>query len=153
MMLSRHGLEVRVPAGWEGKVFRLPGTGPTLHAANFPLPSHDGNFGAHATSAMGDDGVFIAVVEFDARLAGQGLFAGQGLPLPLRTRDVSPRALQRLIRGRYGVQRFFTEGNRAFCLYAVIGSRPSRDALIRKANDLLGALRIARRSSASTEAG
>src|SRR5919201_4777203 len=141
MMLVGHGLGIRIPAGWDGRVFRLPGTGPTLHAASFPLPPRDGNFGAEATSAMADDGVFVALVEYEPDLAGTGLFAGQGLPLPLHARDLSERAMQRRIPGRAGVQRFFTEAGRAFCLYAVIGSKPSRDGLIRRANDLLQDLR------------
>jgi hypothetical protein len=152
-MLVRHGLEVRIPAGWEGRLFRLPGTGPTLHAANFPLPSHDGSFGAEATSAMGDDGVFIALVEYEPELAGTGLFSSQGLPAPLHARDVSARALQRRIPGRFGVQRFFTQSGRAFCLYTVIGSNPSRDALVRRANDLLADLRIDPLESSASEDG
>jgi len=143
--LARHGLEVRVPAGWEGRVFRLPGTGATMHAANFALPPGDGSFGAAAVSEMAADGVFVALVEFSPRLAGQGLFAHQGIPAPLRARDASPRAMQRLVPGRAGVQRFFSHGGRAFCLYAVVGSRPSRDALIRQANRLLGTVRISPR--------
>jgi hypothetical protein len=153
MRIGRHGLEVQVPAGWEGKVFRLPGTGPTVHVANFPLPSQDGSFGAAATSTMGDDGVFVALVEYDPGLAGRGLFAHQGLPLPLHARDVSARAMQRLIPGRFGMQRFFTQAGRAFCLYAVIGSRPSREALIGEANDLLRDIRIERLHSGAAEGG
>jgi hypothetical protein len=143
--LARHGLEVRVPPGWEGKVFRLPGTGATLHAANFALPAHDGSFGATAVSEMADDGVFVAVVEFSARLAGRGLFAHQGFA-GLRAREASPRSMQRLVPGRAGVQRFFTAGGRAFCLYAVVGSRPSREVLIGRANDLLRSVRVTPRS-------
>ena len=141
-MLVRDGIAIRIPAGWEGKLFRLPGTGPTLHAANFPLPPQDGNFGAGATSTMADDGVFIALVEYERELAGTGLFAARGVPVPLHPRDVSARAMQRRVPGRFGVQRFFTEAGRAFCLYAVIGSKPSRDGLIRRANGLLSDLRI-----------
>jgi hypothetical protein len=150
MRLARHGLEVRVPSGWEGRVFRLPGAGATLHAANFALPARDGSFGASAVSHMADDGVFVAVVEFSPGLAGRGLFADRGVPGPLRARDASPRAMQRLIPGRAGIQRFFTVGGRAFCLYAVVGSTPSRDVLIGRANDLLRSVRVAPRSAAGS---
>ena len=146
MRLARHGLEVHVPAGWEGKVFRPAGAGATLHAANFPLPPNDGSFGASAVSEMADDGVFVALVEFSHRLAGRGLFSGDGIPGPLRAREASPRAMQRLVRGRAGIQRFFTSGGRAFCLYAVIGSRPSRETLIGRANEILRSVRIAPRT-------
>ena len=150
MKLARHGLELRVPGGWEGRVFRLPGARATLHAANFALPPRDGTFGATAVSDMADDGVFVAVVEFSPRLAGQGLFAHRGIPGPLRAREASPRALQRLVPGREGIQRFFTEGGRAFCLYAVIGSKPSREVLVGKVNELLRSVRITpRRKSES----
>ena len=153
MRLERYGLEVQVPTGWEGRVFRLPGTRPTLHAANFALPVRDGNFGAAATAAMADDGVFVAVVEYDPRLAGRGLFGHQGVPVPLRVRDVNPRAMQHVVPGRFGVQRFFSEAGRAFCLYAVIGSSPTRETLIGKANDLLRSIQIDGRSPSPTPGG
>jgi hypothetical protein len=142
MRLSGHGLEVTVPRGWEGRVFRLPEAGPTLHAANFALPPRDGSFGATAVSEMADDGVFVAVVEFGPELAGRGLFSSEGVPEPLRARDLSPRAMQRRVPGRAGIQRFFSVGGRAFCLYAVVGSRPSRQALVAEANRLLGTMRV-----------
>ena len=148
MRLSGHGIAVDVPAGWEGKVFLLPGTGPTMHAANFPLPPSDGNFGAGAISSMAEDGVFVALVEYERTLAGAGLFASQGLPAPLTARDMNARAMQRMMPGRFGVQRFFTERGRAFCLYAVIGSRPSRDVLVGNVNDIVGGLYIDARSTA-----
>ena len=150
MRLARYGIAVNVPSGWEGKVFTLPGTRPTMHTANFPLPPSDGNFGAAAISSMADDGVFVAFVEYDPELAGVGLFSTQGLPAPLVARDMSGRAMQRMIPGRSGVQRFFTESGRAFCLYAVIGSKPRRDALVGKVNDLVGGLEI---DSSSTAGG
>jgi hypothetical protein len=148
MRLSRDGITVVIPAGWEGRVFRLPGTGPTMHAANFPLPPVDGNFGAAATSSMSDDGVFVALVEYEPALAGRGLFSSSGVPAPLAARHMSPRAMQRLAPGRSGVQRFFTEAGRAFCLYAVIGSRPSRDALVGRVNDVVSSMHIDPRSTA-----
>src|SRR5437764_14638302 len=108
MRLSRHGIGVDVPAGWEGKVFLLPGTGPTMHAANFPLPPSDGNFGAGAISSMAEDGVFVALVEYGRTLAGAGLFASQGLPAPLTAGDISARAMQRRSPGTLGGRRCCT---------------------------------------------
>jgi hypothetical protein len=152
MRLSGHGIEVRVPSGWEGKVFRLSGTRATLHAANFALPPRDGSFGANAVSEMADDGVFVAVVEFSPRLAGQGLFAEQGVPGPLRARDASHRSMQRLVPGRAGIQRFFTAEGRAFCLYTVVGTKPSRDVLVGQANDLLRTIRVLPRATSGSPA-
>ena len=45
-----------------------------------------------------------------------------GIPRALSPDDFSPGVLQRAIRGQAGVQRFFHEPGRAFCLYVVLGS-------------------------------
>jgi hypothetical protein len=50
--------------------------------------------------------------------------------------------LQRLIPGQSGVQRFFSERGRAFCLYVVIGSHSSRRALVEEVNRLLATLEV-----------
>ena len=53
-----------------------------------------------------------------------------------------PRQLQRTILGQAGVQRFFTTGGRAFCLYSVIGALTNRVVLTARANEVLGSLRV-----------
>src|SRR5260221_162321 len=55
--LSRYGLTVDLPRGWEGSVFRrTPGPGeqthPILHAGSFPLPPDRGDYGNGAVQAM-----------------------------------------------------------------------------------------------------
>jgi hypothetical protein len=40
------------------------------------------------------------------------------------------------------VQRFFTTGGRAFCLYSVIGALANRMPLCARANQFLGTIRV-----------
>jgi hypothetical protein len=66
------------------------------------------------------------------------------VPLPLRTNEFSPAAFRRRLPGRVGVQRFFTEQGRPFCLYVVIGSEaidPPRDS-VKQANRVLRTVSI-----------
>jgi hypothetical protein len=144
MRLAAHGLALEVPRGWEARIFRHAGGAPTLHAANFALPSEDGDFGTRAVEQLTSDGVFVVVTEYDADLAGQGLFASEGLPVPLPEDGASPVTLLRRLPGQAGIQRFFSLAGRAFCLYVVVGSRPSRRALVSEANRLLRSLVVAR---------
>jgi hypothetical protein len=143
MRISGHGLEIDLPNGWEGRIYRRPEGRPILHAASFVLPTDDGDFGALAVASMPSNGVFIALAEYGPDVLGTPLFAHQGLPVPLRPADVLPRALQRLGRGRAGIQRFFTTRGRPFCLYVVIGSELARAAQVDQANLVLGSLSVA----------
>lgn len=147
MRIAGHGIEIDLPDGWEGRIYRRPEGQPILHAASFALPSDDGDFGSASVAGMPSNGVFIALAEFDPGVLGDPLFAHQGLPVPLRATDAHPRALQRLGRGRAGVQRFFTSGRRPFCLYVVIRSDPVLAAQIDQANVVLGSLSISGRAS------
>jgi hypothetical protein len=140
--LSGYGIEIDLPAGWDGRIYRRPGGDPTLHAGNFPLPEEDGDFGSGALSTMKMDGVFIVLTEYDRAGAGHGLFARQGLPMPLRAPDLDPNALQRRIPGQFGIQRFFTESERTWCLYVVVGSTPHPKTLLGVANEVLATLSI-----------
>ena len=53
-----------------------------------------------------------------------------------------PRALQRALPGQAGVQRFFHVGQRALCLYVVLGGYDNRVPLTYRVNQLLGGLEI-----------
>ncbi|MGN6608060.1 MAG: hypothetical protein ACTHMS_13740 [Jatrophihabitans sp.] len=103
--------------GWHGDV-----PNPVLHLANFALPPGRGDFGTGAVERMGVPHVFVSLFEYDRAEAGRPLFADRGLPRP-RARDFGPNQLQRILPGQAGVQRFFTEHDRAFCLYVVLGSQ------------------------------
>ncbi|MGI8922194.1 MAG: hypothetical protein ACR2HD_11120 [Solirubrobacteraceae bacterium] len=123
MLLRAHGIEIELPAGWDGRIYKRPSGDPTLHAASFALPRDDGDFGSGATARMPHGGTFFALREYrpgDGLVPGAGLFASRQLPLPLDTRRFHPRALQVGRRGQAGFQHFLTWGERPFCLYAVV---------------------------------
>lgn len=135
-------MRVDLPRGWEGRIYKRPEGDPTLHAGNFPLPVEDGDFGSSALAAMGSDGAFLVVTEYDPTLAGRGLFARQApAPLPVDT-ELDPMALQRTRPGQFGLQRFMTIGGRAFCVYVVVGMAPNPGALLAQANEVLQTLSI-----------
>jgi hypothetical protein len=140
MRLAGHGISVGLPRGWEARIYRRPEGLPILHTATFPLPPHDGDFGSGAIASMRPGDVFCALLEYDRDLAGTGLFAPPGLPLPVRAADASPAALQRMLPGRAGLQRFFTHAGRPFCLYVVV--RSGKGGPIDVANEVLASVTI-----------
>ena len=124
MRLAAHGISVELPPGWDGRIFHRAGAA-ILHAASFPLPAQDGDFGAEATRRMAAQSTFVTIKEYvpDTQLRpGHGLFAPRSLPLPLAHGQFHPRGLQVARPGQAGFQHFFTVGERPFCLYAVIRS-------------------------------
>lgn len=143
MRLAAHGIEIDLPRGWEGRIYRRPGADPTLHAATFELPARDGDFGSGATGRMPHGGTFFVLKEYraGARLhPGRGLFASRSIPLPLDPRRFHPRTLQVGRPGQVGLQHFFTSGGRPFCLYAVIKGPRSGLARTAQAHDQVGQL-------------
>lgn len=155
--LTQHGLGVELPRGWDGRItdrrrgeaFRIAeageeiGTGGALlHAGTFPLPEGRGDFGGGAVETMRRGDVFIAVFEYDRDSAGTALFANKGVPRQLTPNDFDGRSLQRLIPGHLGVQRFFSESGRAFCLYVVLADDGDIASLVREANKMLATLTI-----------
>lgn len=142
MELSGYGITVDLPPGWEGRIYKRPEGDPTLHAANFPLPLEDGDFGSRALAAMGNGGAFLVVTEYEPALAGQGLFSPPApSPLPA-TSELDPWALLRVRRGQFGIQRFMTIGGRPFCVYLVVGTLPSPSGLLADVNVVLRTLSI-----------
>jgi hypothetical protein len=142
MRLEGFGIRGDLPAGWEGRIFRLAGGWPTLHVANFPLPPTDGEFGSAALSTMGSAGAFLSLTEYAPRLAGRGLFASRAVTRSLAAADFDARVMVRMRAGRSGVQRFFTVGTRPFCLHVVVGSLPSRSELAAGVSSILTGLLI-----------
>jgi hypothetical protein len=152
MILTRFGISIDLPDGWEGTIYRRPGGGrPILHAANFALPADDGDFGSRSIAAMDRSGVFAALLEYDPELAGTGLFAHMGLPLPLRGSEASPRSLQRMQARRTGIQRFFTSSNRAFCLFVAMADGPALPGSVDAANHVLSTVTISPRADGGAE--
>lgn len=151
--LESFGITVDLPAGWEGEIYQRPpvadglrpqgvGEPPVVHAASFSLPPERGDFGNGAVDVMAGDDIFISLFEYERDAARTPLFAASGIPR-LDDADFDPGALQRGFPGHSGCQRFFHVGDRAFCLYVVLGSHRFRSRLVRRVNAVLDGLRIA----------
>jgi hypothetical protein len=141
MRIAAHGIEIELPRGWDGRIYRVRGSDPILHAANFRLPTADGDFGSGATARMLPGAAFLALKEYrpGPRLVpGHGLFASREVPLPLQVRRFHPRTLQVGRHGQAGFQHFFTHAGRPFCLYAVIRTVPVGEAVTARAEGQLG---------------
>jgi hypothetical protein len=137
-MVSRFGLEAPDRPGWDTRIYRrVPGAGedthPVVHACTRPLPAERGDLGG-------------GVVEVGAELAGQGLFAPRGIPR-LAPSQFGPDRLQRVVPGRSGAQHFFTDGDRAFCLFVVLGSHARRMALAPRAAQVVGGFAVTDRTT------
>ena len=162
MRFERSGIGVEVPPGWqvalsrrpelaeargaspEELVDRAPGatTHPVLHLASFRLPPDRGDYGSGAVDVMSATDVFVSLVEFHPDAAKTALFAGSGPPRALTSDDFGGAALQRVINGQSGCQRFFSANGRAFCLYVVLGSHVRRHMLVGTVNEMLESLAI-----------
>lgn len=161
--LDAHGLVVDVPAGWEGRIFVRPEAGaaaadaeipglpapqgersfPLVHAATVPIPPDTADFGSDLVTDLGPEDAFIVLKEFDPAVAGQALFAREGMPRTLATMDFSPASLQRQLDGQGGHQAFFHEGGRAFCVYVVLGDLTRAANVVPRVNEVLATVVIA----------
>ena len=168
--IDRADVRVVVPAGWEGEIYgrgdhgevvAAPpstttqgfGTASTtstgsqtagrtfLHLATFPLPAERADYGNGAVQLMGPDDIFIALLEHEREDASKALFAPVGIPR-LTSSDFRTDVLHRTLPGHSGHQRFFHVGDRAFCLYIVIGSHWARSDLVPRVNDILDGIAI-----------
>jgi hypothetical protein len=144
--MEAHGLQINAPPAWDVRVYRRAAeveerTFPVMHAANFAMPARRGDFGSGAVEYMGPSDVLVVLFEYDPEAAGTALFSSRGTPT-VRPDDFSPRALQRTLRGQSGVQYFFREAGRAFCLYIVLGSHARRRRLVGAANQLVRSVTI-----------
>jgi hypothetical protein len=146
MKLTAHGLEIELPRGWSGRVFRRSDRVATLHAGDFQLPLEDGEFGDRATSTMPAPASFVALTEYEPGSGlepGVGLFAPRGFKLPLDPPAFSPRGLAHPRPGQAGMQHFFTGSGRPFCLYVVVaGPRAQRRRQLLTLDHVLGSLHI-----------
>jgi hypothetical protein len=164
--IAAHGIGVTPPRGWDARIYARPrmSTAPspkaglpgfdgepqghlgTMHAASFPLTGAEGDFGADATIRMPDHGAFISLIEYqpdEDLVPGVGLFESREIPRALDADEFRREAMMVPRRSQAGAQRFFTVGERPFCLYAVIGSRHRAPALVAQINDALASLVIA----------
>ncbi len=148
--MEHAGIEADIPAGWEtqnsGGGFRAQADGPQetnlVHIGSFPLPAEQATFGATAVVLMNSDDILIILFEYHPESAGTPLFAHQGIPRPLDPQLFDRNALQRAIPGQSGLQQFFTENGRPFCLYVVLGSHIDRVELVARVNQILESLVI-----------
>jgi hypothetical protein len=161
--LVAHGVEVTLPAGFEGRLFRRPlageiaaadtsilgepaaseeTTNAVLHVATVPLPPDTGDFGSNAVDLLDEQDIFVALFEYDPSSATEKLFASRGIPRRLTADDFSPNVLQRGLPGQCGTQRFFNERGRAFCLYVVLGSFARRRNVVPRVNQVLDSIAI-----------
>jgi hypothetical protein len=156
MKLAAHGIETELPPGWEGRIgLRTQPTAatraighpdevahPIVHLANFALPEQRGDFGSGAVDLMDERHVLIVLFEYGPECANTALFAHQGMPRKLTPSMFSSSALQRTLPGQAGCQLWFTEGDRAFCCYAVLGRQAAATRVLPQANATLSATRI-----------
>lgn len=139
--ISAFGISATAPDHWEARIFRHEDGEPTLHAATFPLPPSDGEFGSRATRRMPAGGLFLSLTEYRGAgidLGAGGLF-GEPQPRTLEDAHLSSRALLQARPGQRGVQRFFSASGRAFCLYVVVAG--DGDGARRRLEDVTHILR------------
>lgn len=165
MLVHAHGIAVSLPSGWDARIrwaqpaetaappaLRLPGvavpsdgtTNTVTHIANFRLPERRGDYGSRAVDLMRSRHVFAALVEFDPEAAETPLFGTAGVPR-VRAARFSPNAMQRVMPRMCGAQWFFHVSDRAFCLYAVLGSHAMRRALAAQLDGVVSRILIAPR--------
>ena len=100
---------------------------------------------AEAVDLMDERHVFVVLFEYGPECANTPLFARKGLPKNLTPNMFSASALQRTIAGQAGCQIFFTDADRAFCLYTVLGRQSAAARVLPGANATLSATRISPR--------
>lgn len=153
-MVEGEGLRVPVTQGWEIRIRKgvdeaLGGVAlPVLHAATVALPRERGDFGSGVVETLGVEDAFISVVEYGEEAVGSALFpVVDRIPGTLLPDEFDPSQLQKAIAGQAGLQRFFTLGERAFCIYTVVGAFSRRAFVVPKARGLLGGLEVQGKTS------
>ncbi|HEY0933198.1 MAG TPA: hypothetical protein VGD91_05570 [Trebonia sp.] len=152
-MMRAYGLALIPPPGWDVRITRRPNgphgdrARPVLHASTRPLPEDRGDYGGGAVELLGANDVFVSLVEFGAESVGTALFARQGLPRPLPVGSFSPTRLERTLPNQSGLQIFFSDNQRAFCLYVVLGNHSRRAQLVPRADQLADSLAISSESA------
>ncbi len=144
MALAAHGIEVVLPPGWEGRIYRRPDPDaqPVLHAANGALAPDDGDFALATAAQLGPGGALMVLCEYESAMAGQPLF-DHPQPAAVDPWQAEPSHMLRRRPGQAGYQQFFTDAGRAFALYVVLGSDGEARALMPGVNSVLGSLQIA----------
>jgi hypothetical protein len=139
--LAAHGIALDLPQGWDGRIWMRAGGGPVVHAANIPLPPDDGDFATLASQSLPADGVVVVLIDFGTADAGTPLYANPA-PTGVEAAELQPQTLLRRLPGQRGLQRFFTSGGRAMCLYVVVGSAAHAADLAAAVSGVLATLAI-----------
>ncbi len=146
MILDAHGLRVKLPAAWSGRVWARAHDVATLHLANYPLSLSDGEFGDVSTARMAPGSSFVALAEYRPGAGlqpGHGLFAPRRIPRRLDPAAFKMTGLAHPRPGQAGMQHFFTSGGRPFCLYVVVaGPRSARRGQLAVVDQVLSSLSI-----------
>lgn len=152
--MADQGVSVDLPPGWEAEfIKRVPNLAPlgtnepektytVVHIANWPMPAERGDFGSGAVEIMRGEDILIVLAEYGPENLGTALFSHEGLPWPLDPDSFDPNRLQRPLPGQGGLQRFFAESGRAFCLYVVLGNLADADDLVALVNGILATVTI-----------
>jgi len=159
--LTAHGFTLDVPAGWDARIYRRPAAGEVaatdadgppappgaathavVHVATIPMPPDIGDFGSAGLDQLGRDDAFVVVFDHGPDAVGTPLFAREGMPRLLEPGDFDPKTLQRRLPGQAGMQAFFTESDRACCLYVVLGSHANGPRIVPRVNAVLADLQI-----------
>jgi hypothetical protein len=159
--IEAYGITVDVPPGWEGRIFKrqqagelraaeVPGpsapmgelTLPVVHVATVALPADIADYGSDVVGDLGPSDALVVVKEFGPESVGQALFARPGIPRVLSPDDFSPSTLQRTIAGQAGVQIFFEEAGRPFCVYVVLGDYNRRHEVVPAVNQVLATITV-----------
>lgn len=171
--IQAHGLAVSTPAGWEGRIYRRPaadelhGTStdgpvagapapsgelvhPVVHVATIPLAPDVADFASDAVDALGPADAIVVLKEFDPSETRFVLFGSEGIPRDLDPDWFDPSSLQRTLPGQAGMQRFFQDGGRAFCLYVVLGAYERRHDVVPAVNTVLATIQIDPTGSTAT---
>ena len=123
------GLAADIPTGWWGRIWGLGAPDPkdrsaaTLHAANFSLPINDGSFGFGVIiPGMEESQAFLSLVEIASPESSRKSQYG-ALPKSFEVGDFDQSWLASDSAHLLSKQYFCALQGRAFCLFAVFGSR------------------------------
>ena len=156
--IDAYGIAASLPGGFEARIFVRPSSGneiarPVAQFATFAMPAAVGDFGGGAVTLMGPDDIFCTLFEYGPEALGTPLFRRSGMPRSLGPADFLPYVLRRGLGGQSGTQWFFTESDRPFTLYVVLGSHARRATLVPRVNLLLEGLVVARPSATMPQPG
>jgi hypothetical protein len=137
--LSRYGLTITLPSGWQGRIYKRRQGLPVFHAGNFRLPFGDDDGGTKAIKTMGKSSVLIVLLESEG--TGGAHFRRLSAPPQVRRNDFL--AMFEGVPPSHAFARvLFTTRRRYFQVWVQFGIRPAPAGLLRQANHVLATLRI-----------